>query len=110
MVRLENWSFAETRSRTVFTVGKQPIASNKMKSFDWCALEEAGRLFRDGEVETFVRRAGDPGELPGEADATVCVVHRPTGIEVSCDSYPSQMQNKLIAMLRLRIAVDSRSA
>ena len=72
--------------------------------------EDAQKLFPKGEVQTLVCRGAGPGELPGAFEATVRLVHTPTGIEKTCDEFPTQIQNFIAAAIRLRIACDRRDA
>jgi protein subunit release factor A len=51
--------------------------------------------FADGEVETLVWREH------GGGGTAVKVIHRPTGIEAESDKHPTQVRNKLQALLDL---------
>jgi protein subunit release factor B len=58
--------------------------------------------------ETFIRGSGPGGQKINKTSSTVRLVHRPSGVEVRCQSERSQAQNRLIAMERLCAALESR--
>jgi protein subunit release factor A len=69
---------------------------------------EAKKLFPEGAVETLVARAEGPAGHQGSRDLAVRLVHSPTGIEVTCDDFPSQTENYIAAAIRLGIACDQQ--
>ena len=58
-------------------------------------LAKLEACFVDGEVETLIWREH------GGGGTAVKVVHKPTGIEAECDKHPTQVKNKLQAVLEL---------
>jgi len=74
------------------------------------AFDEAKKLFPDGVVEPLVRSPTFSGGLPQPPDSAVRLVHKERGIEMTCDEFPSQTENYVIAAIRLRIACDENAA
>ncbi len=70
---------------------------------------EAKKLFPEGAVEVLITRATGPAGQPGKFDATVRLVHKASGIEITCNDFPSQTQNYIAAAIRLRIACDEHN-
>ena len=70
--------------------------------------DDAKKLFPDGTVEALVFRPS--GASPGTSETRVRLVHKPTGIEIVCDDFPTQIENYTAAAIRLRIACDSCDA
>jgi protein subunit release factor A len=68
--------------------------------------DDVKKLFPVGAIETLVSRAPGP-DGPANSDSAVCVVHTPTGLEIVCDDFPSQIENFIAAAIRLRIACDA---
>ncbi|MDX2239835.1 MAG: hypothetical protein NW224_04035 [Leptolyngbyaceae cyanobacterium bins.302] len=66
---------------------------------------EVKGLFPDGAVEALISRPA--GADVGVFDAAVKLVHTQTGIEITCDEFPTQIENYIAATIRLRIACDS---
>ena len=70
---------------------------------------ESRKLFPKGAVEILVPRAKGPTAGLADLDASVRLVHKPTGIEVTCNDFPTQIQNYAAAAIRLKIACDKRT-
>jgi protein subunit release factor A len=51
----------------------------------------------------------DDGSGVGVFDAAVKLIHTQTGIEMTCDEFPTQIENYIAATIRLRIACDSET-
>ncbi len=64
-------------------------------------LERIERCFDEGEIETLTWRTPGEGLSVSRADAAVKVIHRPSGLEVVCEEYPSQILNRVAALLEL---------
>ena len=77
-------------------------------SFSRATYDDAKKLFPDGTVETLVSRPS--GAPPGTLDPAVRLVHTPTGSEIICSDFPTQIENYIAAAIRLRIACDKRAA
>ena len=61
-----------------------------------------GALLAECDVQTF--RAGGPGgQHQNKTDSAVRLVHRPTGLTVTCRAQRSQYLNKMDALRRLRL-------
>ena len=77
-----------------------------MDDFDRAVLARLESLFEADEVQTLTFRAnaGQPAQ-----DAAVKVVHNPTGAEVVCNDFPSQIKNKSIALISLVEQLRNRS-
>ena len=57
---------------------------------------------RPEEVEeSFIRGAGAGGQKINKTSSTVCLRHRPTGVEVRCQRERSQTVNRLLAWTEL---------
>ncbi|HTJ79433.1 MAG TPA: peptide chain release factor-like protein [Rariglobus sp.] len=63
-------------------------------------LDALGVLASDME-ERFVRGSGPGGQKINKTSSTVCVKHRPTGIEVRCQRERSQAANREMAWSEL---------
>lgn len=68
--------------------------------------EEAKQLFPEGTIQTFVTRPAVA--QPGQLDPAVKLLHSSSGIEASCNDFPSQIENYIVAIIRLKIACDHR--
>jgi hypothetical protein len=68
--------------------------------------DEVKRLFPDDTVQTLVSRPTLLSSRQGAIDPVVRLIHTPTGIEITCDDFPSQTENYIAAAIRLRIACD----
>ena len=81
----------------------------EFEQFKARVYEQTKRLFPDGAIEVFLARAAGPGsEEP--FNPAVRVVHKETGRSAECSDFPSQVENRVVATLQLRIACDSKSA
>jgi len=67
---------------------------------------EAKHLFAEGEVEVLVAQPSFLEALPQQLDLNVQLIHLPTGIKQTVGDFPSQMENFIAAVIRLRIACD----
>lgn len=67
-------------------------------------FDDAKRLFPDGEVRTLI--ASSPGAKPGKILPDVRLVHLQSQLEVTCAEFPTQTENYIAAVLRLRAACD----
>ena len=64
---------------------------------------------RPDEVEErFVRGSGAGGQKINKTSSTVCLQHRPTGIEVRCQRERSQSLNRLLAWTELAEKLEWR--
>ena len=68
---------------------------------------EVKKLFREGEVDVFVSPPRGPGQDQQQYDFRVRLVHKSTRLEQTCGEYDSQPQNYILAMIRLRVALDA---
>ena len=60
--------------------------------------------------ERFVRGSGAGGQKINKTSSTVCVVHRPSGVEVRCQRERSQSVNRLLAWTELAEKLEWRRA
>ncbi|UCF10392.1 MAG: peptide chain release factor-like protein [Candidatus Bipolaricaulota bacterium] len=65
-------------------------------------------LLAQCDVHRF-RASGPGGQNVNRRETAVRLVHRPTGIVVTCQDERSQRRNRQIALGRLRAALDERS-
>jgi protein subunit release factor A len=70
--------------------------------------DDAKKLFLEGAVEVLITRAAGPAAQGGTFDPAVRLVHKASGIEITCSDFPSQTENYIAAAIRLRIACDKR--
>ena len=82
--------------------------NEEFKQFQMHVYEDIKRLFPEGAVDVLVAPASGP-DSHKPPSAAVRLIHRATGMTVDCDQYPSQVQNRIIATLQLRIACDNRN-
>ena len=66
-------------------------------------------LLRDCEVQTF-RSGGKGGQHQNTTDSGVRIVHRPTGIVATARERRSQLQNRRLAIVRLRARLEEHFA
>jgi hypothetical protein len=76
---------------------------------------EVKRLFPENTVQVMTSPSilsSEPGAVDpvAEFDPAVRLIHTPTGIEITCEDFPSQTENYIAAAIRLRIACDKRDA
>ena len=69
-------------------------------------LDAIGVLAADIE-ERFVRGSGPGGQKINKTSSTVCVKHRPTGVEVRCQRERSQAANRETAWAELCAKLES---
>jgi protein subunit release factor A len=62
-------------------------------------LKRLERCFEKDEIETLVYWEPGSGLLVSPRTAAIKVVHRPSGVEGMSDQYPSQVRNKVAALL-----------
>ena len=67
-------------------------------------LETAERLILASELRVEIAR--EPGQALGEFLPGVRIEHIPTGETVACSRHSSQVENKLHALLELRLRLD----
>jgi ribosome-associated protein len=71
--------------------------------------ESDAALLAECDVQTF--RAGGPGgQHQNVTDSAVRLVHRPTGLTVTCRAQRSQHLNKMDALRRLRLKLEKLAA
>lgn len=70
-------------------------------------LDALGVLAADVE-ERFVRGSGPGGQKINKTSSTVCVKHRPTGVEVRCQRERSQAANRETAWTELCAKLEDR--
>jgi len=58
--------------------------------------------------ESFVRGSGTGGQKINKTSSTVCLRHRPTGVEVRCQRERSQAANREIAWTELAAKLEAR--
>jgi protein subunit release factor B len=64
---------------------------------------------RPGDIdESFVRGSGPGGQKINKTSSTVCLRHRPTGIEVRCQRERSQTANRELAWAELCARLEAR--
>ena len=80
------------------------------QEFKMRLYEQIKRLFPEDEIELLVARAAGPAGSGQPFDPAVRIVHKPTGKSVECNDFPSQVENRIIATLELRIACDKGTA
>jgi hypothetical protein len=68
--------------------------------------EDVKKLFPDGAVEKYVVPLAISGGLPNRIDPAIRLVHRTRGIEVTCSDFPTQTENFVAAVIRLKIACE----
>lgn len=61
-------------------------------------------------AERFVRGAGAGGQKINKTSSTVCVSHRPSGIEVRCQRERSQAQNRRLAWEEIAAKLEHEQA
>ena len=83
--------------------------SSDFRQFHMEVYGQTKRLFPDDAVDVLVARAPGAGSDEPLSPAAR-VVHRATGLSIDCERYPSQIQNRIITTLELRIACDARNA
>lgn len=67
--------------------------------------QDAKLRFPEGTIETRIsRREGAP---IGSFEPDVWLIHIPTGTNVLCHEFPTQNENFVAAVIRLRIACDA---
>ena len=71
-------------------------------------LRLAGALASEIE-ERFIRGTGPGGQKINKTSSTVCLRHRPTGIEVRCQAERSQAANRERAWLELCDRLEARA-
>ena len=77
-----------------------------MDDFDRSVLAKLENLFGADQLQTLTFRsdAGQP-----QQDAAVKIVHNPTGMEVVCNDFSSQIKNKCIALIGLVELLQNQS-
>lgn len=66
------------------------------------------RISADQVEERFVRGSGAGGQKINKTSSTVCLRHRPSGIEVRCQRERSQTTNRLVAWAELADKLEWR--
>lgn len=62
----------------------------------------------DEVEERFVRGSGPGGQKINKTSSTVCLRHRPSGIEVRCQRERSQAANRFTAWIELCVRLEAR--
>ena len=70
-----------------------------MRDFNQDILKELEELLGSQNIETLVRSPSEEEDF--RADSAVKLIHSPSGLEVICDDYSSQTDNKSMALVRL---------
>lgn len=69
---------------------------------------EEEKLLKECEVQTF-KASGKGGQHVQKTDSAVRLIHKPTGIRVSCQQERSQYLNKKICLKKLRKKLIERA-
>ena len=75
-------------------------------NFQQRIYNDVKRLFPAGSVDVLVARPFGPGKRTEKFDASVRLVHKASGKEVTCGDFPSQIENYIAAAIQLRIECD----
>jgi len=66
---------------------------------------EREKLLKQCHVQTF-RSSGPGGQHVNKTESAVRLIHKPTGIVVSCQEQRSQHQNKALALKKLSTKIE----
>ncbi len=72
-----------------------------MRKFSENILSELQELVETEDIKTMTFRASTPDNLSMGMSPTIKLVHDKLNIEITCDEYETQIENKAVALVRM---------